>query len=296
MKSLAPRCAAKLLARRVKPRLIDAASLKEAAAAFALKLPFTPPEGGFRRIALGGVRTEACGCGAPLLYLHGGAYFAGGPRYYRPITSFFAARGFEVFAPAYRLAPRHPFPAALEDALAAYEALAAERDAIALAGDSAGGGLALASMLARRGAGLTLPRAAALFSPWTDLAVTGASAREKDGLDPLFTRRMLRIAARAYLAGAKADDPRASPLYGDLSGLPPLLIHVGEDELLRDDSTRLATRAREAGVAVELALWPEVPHCWQLAAGVMDEARESLAQAAAFLRADLKQTKMGQSE
>jgi len=284
MKSLAPRCACKLLARRVKPRLIGAATLKEAARAFALKLPFEPPAGGFRTERLGGVRTEVCGAGTPLLYLHGGAYFAGGPRHYRPIAGFFAARGFEVFTPAYRLAPRHPFPAALEDALAAYEALAGRGGPIALAGDSAGGGLALALMLARRDAGLLLPVAAALFSPWTDLSVTGASARENEGRDPLFTRRMLKIAARAYLAGAKADDPRASPLCGDLTGLPPLLLHAGEDELLRDDAVRLAERGQACGVTARLVLWPEVPHCWQLAAGLMEEARASLGEAAAFLR------------
>ena len=159
----------------------------------------------------------------------------------------FAEAGFDVFAPAYRLAPAHPFPAALEDARAAYAALRAQmRLPIVLAGDSAGGGLGLALMVAERDAGAPLPKAAALFSPWTDLAATGASARENEEKDALFTRLMLRVGARAYLGGASAKEPLASPLYADLAGLPPLLVHVGEEEMLRDDSTRLVDRAREA--------------------------------------------------
>jgi monoterpene epsilon-lactone hydrolase len=283
MKPITPRRASAFLRRRVRPRLLAAATLQEAARAFDLNLPFAPPAGGFRKARLGGVRVEVCGAGPPLLYLHGGAYFAGSPEFYRPITSFFAGQGFEVFSPAYRLAPRHPFPAALEDALAVCEALAA--CPFVIAGDSAGGGLALATMLARRDAGVCLPAAAALFSPWTDLAVTGASVRENERRDPVFTRRMLRIAARAYLAGVRADAPAASPLYADLHGLPPLLLQVGANELLRDDAVRSAARARDAGVAAELTIWPEVPHCWQLATGLLPEAQASLAAAAAFLRA-----------
>ena len=160
----------------------------------------------------------------------------------------------------------------------------AERGGIVIAGDSAGGGLALSLMISRRDAGLPLPAAAALFSPWTDLAVTGASARENEGSDPLFSRRMLKNAARAYLNAESSRNPLASPLYGDLRGLPPLLLHASTSELLRDDSTRLAARGVEAGVDARVALWPDAPHCWQLAAALMPQARESIEQAAGFLR------------
>ena len=284
MKAVSPALACRFLRRRIKPRLTDAQTLTEAARAFALALPYAAPEGGFKRQRLGGVPTEICGAGTPLLYLHGGAFFAGTPKSYRPIAAAFAAEGFQVFTPAYRLAPRHVFPAAFEDARAAFAALAEERGAVALAGDSAGAGLALGVMAARRRDGESLPRAAALFSPWTDLAVTGASARENEGRDPMFTRKMLKIASHAYLAGASPRDARASPLYAELCGLPPLMIHAAEDELLRDDALRFAARAREAGVEAKLALWPGVPHCWQLAYGLMAEGRASLHEAAAFLR------------
>lgn len=280
--------AARLFLRfNVKPKLKRAAAFAEAARALDLRLPYDQPPQGFRAERVGGVPGEwaSAGSGATLLYLHGGAYFSGSPRAYRPIASFFARCGFDVFTPAYRLAPRRPFPAALDDATAVYAELHSRRSPLAVAGDSAGGGLALALMLAlrERDVGM-LPVAAALFSPWTDLAVSGASTRACEASDALFTRRLLKTGARAYLAGAKADNPFASPLYGDLRGLPPLLIHVGASEMLRDDSTRLAARAEEAGVTAKLVLWPGAPHGWQLGAGLLKEARDSLIEAATFLR------------
>ena len=123
-----------------------------------------------------------------------------------------------------------------------------------------------------------------MFSPWTDLAVTGASARENEGSDPLFSRRMLKNAARAYLNAESPRNPLASPLYGNLRGLPPLLLHASTSELLRDDSARLAARAVEAGIDARVALWADAPHCWQLAAALMPQALQSIEQAAAFLR------------
>jgi len=219
---------------------------------------------------------------ATLLYLHGGAFMAGSPRLYRSSARFFVKAGFDVFTPTYRLAPEHRFPAALDDVAAAYERLSA-RGPLTLAGDSAGGGLVVALMLRLRARGLPLPRAAALFSPWTDLSAGGASVRANEGKDPIFTRRALRLAARQYLGEASVRDPEASPLFGDLSGLPPMIVHVGEDELLLDDSRRLAEHAAAAGTAVELRIFTAVPHGWQLGAAFMPEARESLREAAGFL-------------
>lgn len=283
--SFAARWAAARLRSHVKPRLAAVPDLAAATQILEGAFPASRHEAPLGRLGgADGDWFETPGARATLLYLHGGAFFAGSPALYRSITRAFAARGFNVFAPAYRLAPAHPFPAAVEDAHAAYDALAcATGGGIVVAGDSAGGGLALALMIALRDDGARLPRAAALFSPWTDLAVTGASARENEGADALFTRKMLKIAARNYLAGASARE--ASPLFADLRGLPPLLLHVGANELLRDDSTRLFERAKAAGVSTELEIWPGVPHGWQLGAGAIPEADASLDAAAAFLLA-----------
>ncbi|OLB28922.1 MAG: alpha/beta hydrolase [Acidobacteria bacterium] len=222
-----------------------------------------------------------------LLYLHGGGYFACSAETHRPITAFFAMHGFRVFAPNYRLAPENPFPAAVEDAAAVYRGLLSgerSQQGIVVAGDSAGGALALSLMLALRAAGSPLPAAAALFSPWTDLAATGESVRTNARRCAIFHGPAIAPTARLYLADADPRNPLASPLYADLSGLPPLLIHVGANETLRDDSTRLAEKARAAAVGVELKIWPVVPHVWQLAPDKIPEARQSLRESAEFLR------------
>jgi len=222
-----------------------------------------------------------------LLYLHGGGYFGRSATSHRAITCSFASQGFRVFAPDYRLAPEHPFPAAVEDATAAYRGLLAGGCAspqLVVAGDSAGGGLSLSLMLGLRAAGVALPAAAALFSPWTDLAATGESIRTNANRCAMFNGPDIGPTARYYLGRTDPRNPLASPLYADLTGLPPLLIHVGADEALRDDSTRLAERARAASVPVDLAVWPIVPHAWQLAPHLIPEARQSLRKAADFLR------------
>ena len=221
-----------------------------------------------------------------LLYLHGGGYFGCSPETHRPITIFFALHGFLVFALDYRLAPENQFPAALDDAVAAYRGLLGEGYApqnIVVAGDSAGGGLAVALLLALRELGVPLPAGAALFSPWTDLAATGDSIRTNAARCAMFHGPDIGISARYYLGETDPRNPLASPLYADLTGLPPLLIHVGEDEVLRDDSTRLAERACAAGVRVELKVWPVVPHAWQLVPHLVPESRQSLRESAAFL-------------
>jgi acetyl esterase/lipase len=241
---------------------------------------------------LGGIPGERLEGPSPgntvLLYLHGGGYFACSAESHRPITAFFALEGFHVFAPDYRLAPENRFPAAVEDAVAFYRALLNSGyppQRIVVAGESAGGGLTLSLMLALRAAGVPLPAAAALFSPWTDLAATGDSIRTNTGRCAMFDGPGVAFSAGYYLGDTDARNPLASPLYGDLAGLPPLLIHVGADEVLLDDSTRLAERARAAGVPVELKIWPVVPYAWQLAPHLIPEARQSLRQSAVFLRA-----------
>lgn len=234
------------------------------------------------------VRHERTQAGAPvLLYLHGGGYFACSPATHRPLTSAFAHAGFAVFAPDYRLAPEHPYPAALDDAHAVWHALRAQGHApsrLAVAGDSAGGGLSLALLLRLRDEGAALPAAACLFSPWTDLAGTGESVRGNEKREALLWGPGMPVGAGFYANGHDLRDPLLSPHYGSHAGLPPLLIHVGEREILRDDSRRLADSAGSAGVRVELRIWPVVPHVWQLGHRFVPEGRESLQRAAAFLR------------
>jgi hypothetical protein len=184
------------------------------------------------------------------------------------------------------LRPEHPFPAAIDDVCAAWRALRAGADPdarLTVAGDSAGGNLALALMLVLRDARERLPDAAALFSPGTDLTGASPSLDENAARDVLFDRAAIEQVVATYLAGADPNQPLASPLFGDLRGLPPLLVHVGADELLRDDAVRLAEKARAAGVAVELKVWPVVPHVWQMMIH-LPEARRSVAAAVRFLR------------
>src|SRR6267143_1149012 len=222
-----------------------------------------------------------------LLYLHGGGYFGCSAETHRPITAGFALQGFRVYAPDYRLAPENRYPAALDDAVGVYRALldvGHEPQQLVVAGESAGGGLTLSMMLALRAGGVPLPACAAVFSPWTDLAATGESVRTNENRCAMFSGTDIAPTARYYLGDTDPRNPLASPLYADLAGLPPLLIHVGEAEVLRDDSTRFAERARAAGVLVELKIWPVVPHAWQLAPHLIPEARASLREAAEFLR------------
>ncbi len=226
-----------------------------------------------------GVRSDLA-----VLYLHGGGYFFGSPLTHRPLVLAMAdvadAPGFVL---DYRLAPEHPFPAALDDALAAYRALSAKRSVL-IAGDSAGGGLALALASAVREAGLPPPVAIVAFSPWTDLANTGAAVVENAQRCAMFTAPALHQAAGLYLAGADPADPRASPLHADLSGLPPLLLFAGSDEMMRDDTTRLAERARAAGVDVDMHLEPGVPHVWPMFARYLPEGRAALRVVRAFIQ------------
>lgn len=190
-----------------------------------------------------------------ILYLHGGGYYFCSPRTHRAVSFGLATRtGARVFSLDYRLAPEHRFPAALDDAIAAYRRLIAAGalpQTVVMAGDSAGGGLALAALVALRDAGDPLPAGALLFSPWTDLAATGASISANDGADPMFSGASIARAAKLYLGDTAATHPYASPLYADMQKLPPLFIQAGSTEVLLDDARRVAARATQAGVAVE---------------------------------------------
>ncbi|WP_411124026.1 alpha/beta hydrolase [Streptomyces sp. x-19] len=228
-----------------------------------------------------------------ILYFHGGGWVFGSPETALSLTGNLVARtGLGAYSLDYRLAPEHPFPAAIEDGLSAYRALldrGEDPSAIVVAGDSAGGGLAVTTCLAARDAGLPLPAALLAFSPGTDATRTGASMDTKEDIDPIFTRAALEHTGAMHLAGADPRQPLLSPaVHADLTGLPPMLIQVGANEMLLDDSTRLAARASAAGVDVILDVTADVPHVFQSFAGVLDEADEALDRAALFLRQRIK--------
>jgi epsilon-lactone hydrolase len=226
-----------------------------------------------------------------LLHFHGGAYVFGFPALFRDFTWRIAdAASARVLCIDYRLAPEHPFPAAIEDAMAAYRGLiaeCAEPRRVAFIGDSSGGGLVLASMMRLRDEGSPLPAAAVVLSPWTDLALTGQSLTEYGCSDPMVPVELMPRAVEVYLAGADPRSPYASPLYGDPAGLPPTLIYVGSGEALRDDAVRMAERLRSAGCEVELEVWPRMFHVWPMFARILPEARAAIAAIGAFLRARL---------
>lgn len=222
-----------------------------------------------------------------VLFLHGGGYAAGSPGLYRHITWRFAeAAGGRVVTPDYRLAPEHPFPAALDDARTAWLgclASGADPRRSAFVGDSAGGGLALALALRLRDEGGPLPGAIAVISPWTDLAITGESCSPGCS-DPMLRADDLASIAADYLAGTDPRTPYVSPLYGDLQGLPPTLIQVGSDEILVDDSVRMENRMGAAGCDVTLEVWPRMPHVWHALAPLLPEARNAIARVGTFIR------------
>lgn len=225
-----------------------------------------------------------------IFHLHGGGYCIWSPRPYRNFNGRLAmAADARVLAVDYRLAPEHPHPAAVDDAVAAYrwlldQGVAPQR--IAVTGDSAGGGLSVATLVALRDAGLPLPACAVPVSPWVDLELAGEvsdAAREVDVL----RLDHLKVFADAYLAGADARTPLANPLHADLSGFPPMLVMVGEREVLLDDARRLVDRARAAGADAALHVAPEMVHIWQMFGGMFPEADEAVATIASFVNAKL---------
>jgi epsilon-lactone hydrolase len=228
-------------------------------------------------------------------YLHGGGYVACSPQTHRAFTlALSRAADVRVFALDYRLAPENRFPAAVEDAVAGYRWLldqGVDPQEIVIGGDSAGGGLTMATLIALRDAGERLPRAAFLMSPWTDMACAGRSLDANDKRDPMFYGAGVRFMAPVYLGGASPRDPLASPVYADLSELPPLLIQVSNTEVLLDDSTRLSDRAKQCGVNVNLRVWNDLPHAWPvMVAFRMPESLQALGEIAEFIKTAPGQT------
>lgn len=222
-----------------------------------------------------------------IYYCHGGGYILASPRVYRRFTGLLSQlTGCEVVAPDYRLAPEHPFPAAPDDALAGYRALldqGIDAKRITVMGDSAGGNLALVTLLNIKQAGLPLPNSGVLLSPWADLTGSGYSYRENARKDPVIPANRIGEAARAYAPDEDLSDWRISPLFGSFSGLPPLLIHVGSTEVLRDDARRIAQRASAAGVYAHLKVWYRMPHVFQIFSQFIPEAREAMDEIAEFV-------------
>jgi epsilon-lactone hydrolase len=227
-----------------------------------------------------------------LLFLHGGGFEFGSLRSDGELAARLGqASGMRVLFPEYRLAPEHPFPAAIDDVLAAWRWLRTDQDlsegSLAVAGDSAGGGLAVSLLVALRDAGEALPAAAVLMSPTVDLTSSGASMTERADQDPISTPAMLRQFAADYLAGADPETPLASPLFASMAGLPPLLVQEGTADLLLSDSERLAAAAADAGVDVTLQIAEGLPHVYQLLLGT-PEAAEATEQIGKFLRARVR--------
>lgn len=224
--------------------------------------------------------------GAAVVHFHGGVFIAGSPQTHLPMLSRLAKLArVTVIAPSYRLAPEHPFPAALRDAEAVWEALIAQGyrpENLVLSGDSAGAALAFA-LLSKLCAEGTPPAGAFAFSPWFDLTGASPSVRANAAADPMLAGHRLPEAAQFYLQGHPADDPEASPIFAPFPGCPPVLLQTAETEILSDDALRMEEKLRHASAEVLLQLWPGVPHAWQMMDGLIPEAREALRDAARFV-------------
>lgn len=252
-----------------------------------LRASGTTTENGHWGVPGAWVRHRDSDDGRVILYLHGGGYTLGSPETHKALSSHLAAAArCNVLVPDYRLAPEHPYPAAPDDAVAAYRALLDRfrPGSIALAGDSAGGGLALCTALALRDLGMPRPAALVLISPWTDLSLSGDSIDGLDAIDPMLGRAWLQRAAEAYRGDLSASDARVSPLNALLDGLPPMLIQVGSDEILLSDSQRLVEKARSVGLDVRLEVEAGYWHDFQIHAGVLDASDAAIRRIANFLR------------
>jgi epsilon-lactone hydrolase len=280
---------------RSQPVVKPDATVEEARAGFEQIASMFPVDGDIKREAVdaGGVKAEWVS--APdgdlrraILYLHGGGYVIGSINTHRALAAGLArAAKARVLVIDYRLAPEHPHPAAVEDSVAAYRWMLGQGlkpARIAVAGDSAGGGLTVATLVAIRDAKLPLPAAGACLSPWVDLEGIGASMTTKADADPIVQKVGIEQMAAAYLGGKDPRTPLAAPLYADLTGLPPLLIQVGTAETLLDDASRLAERARKAGVAVSYEASEDMIHVWHLFAPMLDEGQEAIDRIGEFVR------------
>jgi acetyl esterase/lipase len=245
------------------------------------------------KVDAGGVKAEwitAPGAAADrlILYLHGGGYVLGSIDSHRDMCERLSrAAQARVLALDYRLAPEHPFPAAVEDATAAYRWLLQQGikpKRIAISGDSAGGGLTFATLLALKQADDPMPACATPLSPWVDLEGLGDSMTSKAAEDPMVQRDLIEQMGKTYVQNGDLRDPLAAPLYGDLRGLPPLLIQVGSRETLLDDAVRVAENAKKAGVEVDLDVWEGQIHVWQIFASRLDEGEEAIQRLGAFVR------------
>lgn len=226
-----------------------------------------------------------------LYYIHGGAMLVGDTFGYRGLTGNLArAAGINMFSLEYRLAPEDPFPAAIDDALAGYKGLLEPgypADKIVLAGDSAGGGLALSLLLDLKKADIALPKAVVTLSPWADLTHSGPTITSKADVDGSLNLPGLESGANQYANGHDKKDPRISPLFGDLSGLPPLLIEVGSHEILLSDATRVAEKAAAGETDVTLHVWPEMPHDWSLFSFMLSEGRDMIDEVGAWIKSKI---------
>lgn len=282
-------------------RQADPAAMAQMRAAYnavlANNLP--PPDMTIEHVTFGGVpgmlitpgelRTDAV-----TIYLHGGAYLVGDPSSYLGIGGNYAqALGARVYLPAYRLAPEHPFPAAIDDGVSFYAGLQAsgvEARRIVLIGESAGGAMVVTVMVAARQQGLPLPAAGVAISPWANLQHTGASMQTRDGIDPTVSKAGLDLMAGFFLGGAAADAPLASPVFADVRGLPPVMIQIGEAEVMLSDALRLASHLAESGVRVTLESWPGMFHAWHFVGDKQPQAVAALQSSVRFIASVLDGT------
>lgn len=256
-----------------------------------------PPAGvRFETVDMGGVPAtlvtpDELKTDAVLMYIHGGAYIVGRPDGYYGIGGNYAKMlGARVYMPDYRLAPEHQFPAPIDDTLRAYEWLLEQNIAaskIAFAGESAGGAMVVSVMVAAKSKGLPLPAVGSSISPWANLEHTGASMSNRENLDPLNSKPVLDILARAFLGDTLANHPLASPVFADVTGLPPILVQIGENELMLSDAMRLASHLADNRVRVNLEVWPGMFHAWHFYAAILAEGHQALESSVRFIETGL---------